>query len=220
MSLETRSVIDALRSEMENQILSGTIPAGATLTELSVAQRFDVARPTAKAAIEQLVHSGMLSRARNKSARVARLGPADIADLYLSRGVIESAVVRVLAGHGEVPRAALEAQDRFRLAIVRGNEVGEIVAADIAFHRALAAATRSPRLRRLHEAVIVEAHLCMARVQMRHLLDPQVIADEHARVLARIEAGDAAGAAAEMDAHLARARGKLADYVDAGPAQD
>jgi DNA-binding GntR family transcriptional regulator len=207
--LETRSVIDALRSEMQSQILRGSIPPGASLTELSVAQKFDVARPTAKAAIEQLVHIGLLRRVRNKTARVPLLDAGDIADLYLSRGVIERAVVRLLAERGEMPPTAAEALDRFRTALASGDEVAELVESDIAFHRALVAASRSPRLRRLHEAVIGEAHLCMAQVQVRHLLHPQVIADEHTRILAMIEARDTDRAAAEMDAHLARAGNRL-----------
>jgi DNA-binding GntR family transcriptional regulator len=59
--------------------------AWAALAEVSVAQMFDVARPTAKAAIEQLVHVGQLRRMRNKTARVPLLNANDVADLYLSR---------------------------------------------------------------------------------------------------------------------------------------
>ncbi len=209
MILETRSVIDALRSEMQSQILRGFIPCGAALTELSVAQKFDVARPTAKAAIEQLVHIGLLRRLRNKTARVPLLDAADVADLYLSRGVIERAVVRLLASRGEVPPRAADALDRFRAAIANGGKLTELVEGDIEFHRALVAASQSPRLRRLHEVVIGEAHLCMAQVQVRHLLHPQVIADEHAQILAMIDARDTDRAAAEMDAHLSRALRKL-----------
>jgi DNA-binding GntR family transcriptional regulator len=211
--LETRSVVDALRAEMQSQILRGSIPPGTALTELSVAQKFDVARPTAKAAIEQLVHIGLLRRLRNKTARVPLLDAADVADLYLSRGVIERAVVRLLAERGDVPPGAAEAVDRFRAAIASGGKVTDLVESDIEFHRALVAASRSPRLRRLHEAVIGEAHLCMAQVQVRSLLHPQVIADEHAHILAMIEARDTDRAAAEMDAHLSRARKKLVAYL-------
>jgi len=77
----------------------------------------------------------------------------------------------------------------------------------------LAVASQSPRLRRLHEMVIGEAHLCMAQVQIRHLLHPQVIADEHARILGMIDAGDTNGASAEMDAHLQRARTRLIAHL-------
>ena len=212
MVLETRSVVDALRSEMQGQILRGSIPAGTPLAEVSVAEMFDVARPTAKAAIEQLVHVGLLRRSRNKTARVPLLNSADVADLYLSRAVVESAVTRVLAERGEVPVEAARALGRFRAAIA-DNRIDELVGADIDFHCALVAATGSSRLRRLHELVIGEAHLCMAQVQVHHLLDPQVIADEHGRILAMIEARDAARATLEMDAHISRARNRLLAHL-------
>jgi len=54
----------------------------------------------------------------------------------------------------------------------------------------------------------------MAQVQVRHLLHPQVIAEEHERILAMIGAGDARGAAAEMDTHLKRARTRLVAYLE------
>jgi len=205
VSLQIRSVIDALRSEIQSQIVKGAIPPGTALTELWVAQHFDVARPTAKAAIEQLVSIGLLRRLRNKTARVPLLDAADVADLYLSRGVIERAVVRLLAERGEVPLGAVRALDGFCAATANDGNVTELVEYDIEFHRALIAAARSPRIQRLHDLVIGEAHLCMAQVQMRHLLDPQVIADEHKRILAMIEARDVDRAAAEVDAHLSRA---------------
>jgi DNA-binding GntR family transcriptional regulator len=210
--LETRSVVDALRQEIQSQIVGGSIPPGTTLPEVSVAQMFDVARPTAKAAIEQLVHIGMLRRLRNKTARVPLFDAADIADLYLSRGVIECAVARLLAERGEVPSGAAEALDRFRAAI-NGDKIAELVQSDIDFHRALVDATRSSRLRRLHESVIGEAHLCMSQVQVHHLLHPQVIADEHARILAMIEAGDVDRATSEMTAHISLAGDRLVAYL-------
>ena len=145
----------------------------------------------------------------NKTARVPLLDAADIADLYLSRNLVERAVVRLLAERGQVPPDAVRAVDGFCAAIAKDGKVTELVEYDIEFHRALIAASRSPRIQRLHDLVIGEAHLCMAQVQMRHLLDPQVIADEHKRILAMIEARDVDRAAAEMDAHLSRARNTL-----------
>jgi len=95
-----------------------------------------------------------------------------------------------------------------------GDKIAELVQSDIDFHRALVDATRSSRLRRLHESVIGEAHLCMSQVQVHHLLHPQVIADEHARILAMIEAGDADQATSEMTAHISRAGDRLVAYFE------
>lgn len=220
MNLEVKSVVDALRSEMQRQILTGSIPPGRALAEVSVAQTFDVARPTAKAAIEQLVHVGLLRRSHYKTARVPLLNTADVADLYLSRAAVERAVVRLLAERSEVPTLAAQTLQRFVAAIASGVKVTEVVEYDIEFHRGLVAASQSPRLRRLHEAVIGEAHLCMAQVQVHHLLHPRVIAEEHKRILATIEAGDPDRAAAEMDAHLSEACNRLTAYLLAEEAKE
>jgi DNA-binding GntR family transcriptional regulator len=210
--LETRSVIDALRFEMQGRILRGAIPAGTALAELSVAQMFDVARPTAKAAIEQLVQAGLLRRLRNKTARVPTISAEDVADLYLTRAVIESAAARMLAERGDVPRIAVAALERFRVAIANGD-ITELVEGDIGFHSGLVAAAGSARLRRLHELVIGEAHLCMAQSQVHRLLENQVILDEHSRILAMIDSRNVDLAASAMDAHISRARNHLLAYL-------
>ncbi len=213
VALETRSVIDALRSEMQGRILRGAIPAGTALAETAVAEMFDVARPTAKAAIEQLVGAGLLRRMRNKSARVPVLSADDVADLYLSRAIVESAAARILAERGNVPSNAALALDRFRTAAARGDNITALVEDDIGFHCALVAATGSPRLRRLHDLVIGEAHLCMAQVQVHRLLDNGLVIEEHSRILAMIEARDVDRAASEMNAHVLRARNQLLGYL-------
>lgn len=213
LALDVRSVVDALRAELQSRIVRGAIPPGAPLAEEAIAQSFDVARPTAKAAIEQLVHLGLLRRLPNKTARVPLLEESDVADLYLSRGAIEQAAVLLLAGRGEAPAKAEAALERLRAAIAQGDKVIDVVDSDIEFHRALIESTGSPRLKRLHEAVIGEAHLCMAQVQLQHLLDPAIIAEEHKRILATIRKGDPERAAQQMAAHLARAQNKLAQYL-------
>jgi DNA-binding GntR family transcriptional regulator len=127
--------------------------------------------------------------------------------------VIENAVVYQLAQRGDVPSGAVAALDRFRAAIKHPDKIAEVVKSDVDFHRTLVAATGSPRLRRLHESVIGEAHMCMLQVQIHQLLHPQIIAKEHARILAMIETRNADEARQEMDAHISRARDRLLAYL-------
>ncbi|MEJ1229781.1 MAG: GntR family transcriptional regulator [Galbitalea sp.] len=82
--LDVRSVVDALYDVVRGQILSGEIESGSKLTELVIANRFSVARPTARAVMERLATVGLLQRSVNKAARVPVLQPADIDDLYLT----------------------------------------------------------------------------------------------------------------------------------------
>lgn len=208
--LKTHSLVDSLRDALQEAILRGEIPAGSQLTEQAVADKYGIARPTAKAALEQLVHAGIMRRSLNRAARVPLLDADDVRDLYFNRGLVERGVVTALAQRRiEVP-GARRAVDELR----RASDVAEIVEADIRFHRALVAALGSPRATRLHESVIGEAHLCMAQVQVHHLLDPEVIASEHAGILEAVTAGSSRKAAELMDDHLVRARDQLVAYLD------
>lgn len=56
---------------IEAAIVSGELPAGAMIEdEVSMAQRLDVARPTARRALQELVTKGLLSRRRGVGTRV------------------------------------------------------------------------------------------------------------------------------------------------------
>lgn len=54
--LRTVSVVEALAETLRARVLNGQIDAGVGLTESDVAIEYDVSRPTAKTAINQLVH--------------------------------------------------------------------------------------------------------------------------------------------------------------------
>src|SRR5690606_22177182 len=56
---------------IEQAILSGELPAGAMIEdEVSMAQRLDVARPTARRALQELANKGLLTRRRGVGTRV------------------------------------------------------------------------------------------------------------------------------------------------------
>ncbi|MDF1488088.1 GntR family transcriptional regulator [Tessaracoccus caeni] len=56
---------------IEAAILSGDLPAGALIEdEVSMAQRLDVARPTARRALQELANKGLLTRRRGVGTRV------------------------------------------------------------------------------------------------------------------------------------------------------
>lgn len=187
------------------------------MTEKDVAGWFTVARPTAKAAVERLVHEGLLHRQTNKTARVPVLRPDDIRDLYYSRGFLERQVMVELARQRLVPDEARTALRQFDAATDEGT-TSKFVEHDIAFHRALVDALKSPRLTRLYGALMGEVHLCMAQVQHHRLLEPATIAAEHAAIVTAITAGDEARAVAELDAHLRHAQDRLTEFF-AGAAQ-
>jgi DNA-binding GntR family transcriptional regulator len=216
-TLETRSVVDALYDDIRAAILSGDYGPGEVIAESAMSSRYQVARPTAHTAIERLVATGLLTRNRSRGAAiVARLDRGQIEDLYRTRTMLESAA-HVLAAQQE---ATVNSARKLNLLLTRAadeDDIAGVVSRDVAFHQALVRTTGSERLIRLHALLMTEAHLCMAQVQARHLLDAKQIVGEHAQILSAIESGTEQDIVTITTDHLARARNKLIQSLGGAP---
>lgn len=210
--LRVHSIVDAVEHSLREQILDQAIPIGAAVKETDVARVFGIARPTAKAAIERLVATGLLRRDAHKSARVPSLSGDDVSDLYLTRIVLESGMCRRLAESRTVPRDALLSIEDMR-ALPREATPGQFVEPDVRFHTAIAQQVGGSRLRRIHAGLMEEMRLCMAQVQVHHLVSPLVILREHEAIAASIRVGDADRAALALCEHLERACNGLVAYL-------
>jgi DNA-binding GntR family transcriptional regulator len=208
MPLATRSLSDAVQAALREWIVTEGAGSTELVTEVGVAARFGVARPTARVAVERLLAEGLLVRDGRRGARVPVLTAADVEDLYASRLLVEGDAHTRLALAGSVPPDAVAANERLRAAARDGDSAG-VATADVEFHRRLVAAAGSRRLDRMHELLMAEAHLCMGQVQHRNLLSGDVIATEHQAVLDAIAAGDTDLVADRTRTHLFAARDKL-----------
>jgi DNA-binding GntR family transcriptional regulator len=218
--LKTVSLVEAIAADIRERILRGDYPADASFKEVEVAAEYEVARPTAKAAIEKLVSESLLVRRSNKTARIVTLTPEDVRDIYKTRALLEKAALLQLAGARSVPAGALSAQEELeRLA---GRSGLDIIDPDMRFHMALIDSLDSPRTSRMYDSLISQVKLCMAQVQGLHLVQPERIIKEHRHLLDLIEAGNGSAAAEFLDEHLARPRERLVAAIggEAGPEAD
>lgn len=206
-------VVDAVTVQLRGRILSGSIRSGAPITEAAVSQTFGVARPSAKAAIEQLVAAGLLVRTAHRSARVVGIDPATVRDVYRTRSRLESAALRELALTRSVPDLAIAANAEI-LAMPAGPDPST-VDPDLRFHTALIDTLGSERTARMYRSVLDEARLCMAQVQGRRLLDAAIIAAQHAEILDAVAAGEGERAAELLRIHLSSAEERLVEALDA-----
>jgi DNA-binding GntR family transcriptional regulator len=211
-SLRPVSIVDAVFEAIRERILTGQLDPAEVILEQQTASRYGVARPTAKAAIDRLVHAGLLRRSANKSARVPQLTEADVRDLYFSRQMIEGAAVEFIAVHGRVPDRAESALREFDLAAECGS-VQRIIASDIDFHSALVEAVGSLRLLRMYSSVIGEAHLCMVLKQAHRLHGPDLIAGEHREIYDAIRDRNAERARLHLSRHLRRSVDSICAYI-------
>ena len=213
-SLGVVGIVDAVTRSLRNGILSGEIAAGTALTEARVSRMFGVARPSAKAAIEQLVASGLLDRTAHRSARVISIDAAMVRDVYRTRSRLESAALRELAAASLVPRDAVAANAEI-FALAPGPDRAS-VDPDLRFHTALIEGVASERTSRMYRSVLDEVRLCMAQVQGRRLLDARDIAAQHAQMLAAVEDGDGERAAVLLAEHLRSAEERLVEALERG----
>lgn len=218
-TLEVPSLVDALYIELRERILTGALPGGTAVTEMELATQYSVARPTAKAAMERLVHEGLLRRGSHKTAKVPVLGVNDILDLYRTRGYVEREAIAALAEKRLVPDAARRSVQQLS-AVEPDAPLAEVVNFDVGFHTALVDALGSPRLTRLYRSLMAEVRLCMAQVQVNRLMPPATIAGEHSALMAEIERGDVAGAVREITNHLERACKSLTGYLESAAAPE
>jgi DNA-binding GntR family transcriptional regulator len=213
------SIVDAIATDLRTRLLAGELTPDVPLTETEIATSYDVARPTAKAAIEKLVAEGLLVRGVHKTAHVVELGPESVRDIYLARAYLESEVLRRLARTRTVPEGAAQAN---RDIAAVGDSAMAVVEPDMRFHTSLIDAVGSERTSKMYRSLVSEVRLCMTRVQSLHLLGTDLIRAEHQKLLELIEAGEGEAAALLLDEHLGRARERLVAAFggEAGPEAD
>jgi DNA-binding GntR family transcriptional regulator len=211
------SIVEAIAADLRDRIFAGELMSSQALTETDIASSYEVARPTAKAAIEKLVAEGLLVRGVHKTARVADLGPESVRDIYIARAYLESEVLRRLASAQTVPAAAVQANND--IAALKTGAPLDVVEPDMRFHTSLIDAVGNERISKMYLSLVGEVRLCMSRVQSLHLLDTAVIQAEHQRLLELIGEGRGDEAARLLDVHLGRARERLVAAMggEAGP---
>lgn len=193
----------ALRAE----IARGALPPGTRIPELEFTAAFGVSRHTLREAISLLVAEGLLTRASFKGVEVTKLSAADVRDIYAARRLIELAAVDALSN---APPALMEALMRSIRAAVSVPLIADsqtMNEADIAVHLALVAIHRCKRITAAYKALMAESQILLVRAY-----DPEDIAEtisNHAAFGALLEAGDFAGARAQLETRLLNSEEEL-----------
>jgi DNA-binding GntR family transcriptional regulator len=211
--LQVPSIVDVLYEDVRERILTGELPGGSSLTEMSLAVQYSVARPTAKTSMERLVQEGLLRRNTHKTAKVPVFDVEDIRDLYYTRACLEREVMIALTRTGVVPEGARKSLQELRNMEAKAPVV-EVVNLDVTFHSELVDAVGSPRLSRLYRSLMGEFRLCKAQVQEKQLLDLGNIVAEHSAILECIASGDVGAVVRQVDDHLDRSKKRLLTHIE------
>lgn len=140
--------------ELREKIVSGELPGGTRLFEVSLAETLDISRTPVREALSRLAEEGLLDRLPNGGFVVRRFGYADVVDSIELRGVMEGTAARLAAERGVEPEALARISEVVRrLDACFGPEPDDLdfdAYADLneEFHHQLAALAGSEIIRR------------------------------------------------------------------------
>ncbi len=212
-----------------DRIRSGAIGAGARLpTELAMAAQLGVSRTVVREAIARMKSEGLVESRQGAGAFVSHPGRRPIAlsiDPQTARSITSVLQILELRRTVEAEIAEIAAQRRTgqdlaaikRACAAIARDVrsgGDGVAADVAFHRAIAAATHNPYFNLLLDYLQLFLYhaVGVTRANEARRIDfMRQFESEHRAIIAAIERSDAAAARRAARLHMDNARVRIGE---------
>jgi DNA-binding GntR family transcriptional regulator len=201
-----RTLAEDVHRRLKQAIFDFRMPPGQRYSEHELSSVLTVSRTPLRLALHILEHEGYLANVGGHSAWMVR--PLDLAyyeDLYDFRVELEVLAWRRAASQPVTP--ALEGLAAFwRMPVAqRPPEGREVAERDEAFHRTLVATFGNRAMLRSFDELTDRIRI----IRRLDFVSPERIAaafDEHAALLAAVEAGDVAGAEARIRDHIEASR--------------
>lgn len=206
-------LIDRAVEQLRKHIVSGDWAVGSKIpTEPALTEMLGVGRNTVREAVQSLVHAGLLMRRQGSGTYVLsdseltvtmgrRIADANHQDVLEVRRSLEVESARLAARRRtDADITALRELNTARQAAFATGDVDEIVAADLALHRAIAATARNPVLLSLYENLIdaIGANIRTNVIGLVHTRSE----DDHDSLVEAIALGDAYLAMEEISSYL------------------
>ena len=197
----TPDLVERAHRVLLEAIVDGTLAPGQRLTQEDLARRLAVSRQPVLQALRLLKAEGLVVDAPGRGLQVAPLDGEGVAAVYQVRAALDVLAARLAAQH----RARIEPAliERGRRA-ARGRDVRAMIDADVAFHRAIYAASRNPLIEPSAHVHWHHIQRAMGAVLQRSALRSTVW-DEHTAIAEAIAAGNAVAAAELISGHDQRA---------------
>jgi DNA-binding GntR family transcriptional regulator len=199
--MEPVTTYDRVLSELRHAILRGEHAPGTRLRQFDLAARYRSSRIPLREALRTLEAEGLVVNQANRGATVAAIDIADLAELYVFRVALERVTARAAAARRVDLRPRIAVWREEAEAAVRRGTIEPIIAADAAFHGAIAQAAGNR-----HVCAALEsrwAHVARAmRLYLRAGVHRDVVWDEHAEIAEAIVAGDQDLAETLVAAHV------------------
>lgn len=190
------NVSSRLRDEIEEAILTGALPPGTRLDEMSLAEKHNVSRTPIREALMQLAAAGLVQVQPRRGATVTEIHPKRLVEMFEVMAQLEGMAARLAARrHTHADKAALtEAFEASRRAAKTDDEDAYYYENE-RFHSALYAASHNHFL--TEQCLQLHRRLkAYRRMQLRVRMRVATSLAEHEEILAAVLALD--GDSAEL----------------------
>ncbi|MDB5572764.1 MAG: transcriptional regulator, GntR family [Hyphomicrobiales bacterium] len=184
-----------------DSVMNQRLTPGARLPETQLCELFGVSRAVVRRVLQRLAHDHIVELRPNRGAIVAIPTPEETRQIFEARQGLEAALVRLATRNG-TPEDFADMRRHLREeheAMHRFDQPSWARLAS-AFHLRLAAVARNPILEAFLNEIVTRCSLIVALYQPWG--NASCEHDEHARIVERMEAGDAEGAIRLMHEHL------------------
>ena len=197
-------------------ILAARLAPGDHRGEQAQPDDHGVSRTLIREALARLAARGFVEVSSRRGWYVVQPSRAEATEAFEARAAVETGMLQTLAAPpSRAQLARLKAHQREERASIRAGDAGRRSFLLGDFHVCLAECVSGPLMADILRDLTARTTLVAALYQSTH--DAARSCEEHADIVAALEAGDLAGAAALMHAHIA---GVAADLGDAAPPAD
>lgn len=202
--VQPRTMVEQAAEAVVGAAARGAFLPGDRLVEAEIARDLGISRVPVREALRLLESQGIVVSTPYKGMRLMQVTNRQVAELMRTRGALEALALREIldAGTPAEPRLAAARRAAARhAAVAAANDPAAVVAADEAFHAELCRLSGNGVLLGLWLGLARQLSVVWGLGQDAR--PAHRIAAEHDLILDRLVAGDAAGAAAALDEHLA-----------------
>ena len=209
-----KSLEDSVFLRLEEEILSGALKTGETLTEQSLCKRLGASRTPIRAALHRLAEDGLVEITPNRGAVVSGISGEDLVDIYKIRMRLEG-----LASGEAAKRISEEEKRRLTDSVelsefyIRKRDVEHLKELDTEFHNVIYKASGN----RLLCKTLSDLHRKIKRYRKLSLsVDErlEVSVKEHREILDAILAGSSEEADRLTALHIEKALNNLLQVID------
>lgn len=209
----TKSLEEGVYFQLEEEILSGKLNRGDTLTECALSSRLGVSRTPLRAALHRLAEEGLVKITPNRGAVVVGVNADDLVDIYKIRTRLEGLASALAAGRiSEEDKKRLSESVELSEFYIRKRDADKLKELDSEFHNIIYEASGNRRLSKilseLHRSIRAYRRLSLT---VTDRLERSVA--EHREILNAILKGDTEEADRLTSLHIEAALENLLSAV-------